>query len=148
MIPENKRFFEIIEVLKEDGKLLDYVELAGILNTNKSGINDLKQGRKKLSLEIIRMMKKSYPDMSLDWLITGQGKMFEISSKLRETENEMKRITEPMELIDKLVSQAKEIGRLENEIKVLTDKLEKGNTGAGNSNGEDARGAGCAAVGL
>jgi len=49
------------------------------------------------------------------------------------------------------LEQAKEIGKLENEIKNLQEKLGKVQAGAKNSNNEqeeDAQGAGFAAVGL
>ena len=45
------KFFQFYEYLKNMGEISTYVELADILNTNKAGINDLKSGKKKLSLE-------------------------------------------------------------------------------------------------
>lgn len=71
---ENIRFFKIVDVLKKQKELADYVELAGILNTNKAGISDIKQGRKKLSIDNIRSMKISYPKISIDYIIMGKGK--------------------------------------------------------------------------
>ena len=73
---ENIRFFKIVDVLKKQKELADYVELAGILNTNKAGISDIKQGRKKLSIDNIRSMKISYPKISIDYIIMGEGEMF------------------------------------------------------------------------
>ena len=155
MTLENSRFFQIVERLKKEGKISDYVNLATILETNKAGINDLKQGRKKLSIEIIRRMKYSYPSINLNWLITGEGEMFDSDQKVHaqktsETENESP-MSQSLELINKLLEQAKEIGKLENEIKNLQEKLGKGQAGAKSSNNEqeeDAQGAGSVAVGL
>lgn len=65
----NDKFFQFYEYLKQQGVLSTYVELAKVLNTNKAGINDLKNGKKKLSLEHIFSMKKSYPFLNIDWFI-------------------------------------------------------------------------------
>jgi len=154
MTLENSRFFQIVERLKKEGKISDYVNLASILGTNKAGISDLKQGRKKLSIEMIRRMKYSYPLVNINWLITGEGEMFDLDRKVhtknaQETGNGSS-ISQSFELINKLLEQAREIGKLENEIKNLQEKLEKGEAGAGTLNDkqeEDVQGAGFAAVG-
>lgn len=155
MTLENSRFFQIVERLKKEGKINDYVNFATMLETNKAGINDLKQGRKKLSIEIIRRMKYSYPSINLNWLITGEGEMLDSDQKVHakkasETGNENS-MSQSLELINKLLEQAKEIGKLENEIKNLQEKLGKAQAGVMNSNNgqeEDAQDAGSAAVGL
>ena len=46
---ENLRFIELVEELKINGKIADYVQLASSLGTNKAGISDIKSGRKKIS---------------------------------------------------------------------------------------------------
>jgi hypothetical protein len=73
---ENIRFFKIVEALKEQKELTDYIELAGILKTNKAGVSDIKQGRKKLSIDNIRSMKLSYPQINIDYIVMGEGEMF------------------------------------------------------------------------
>ena len=50
--------------------------LAEVVGTNKAGINDLKSGKKKISVDVICGMKKAYPDISLDWFVLGEGTMF------------------------------------------------------------------------
>jgi hypothetical protein len=49
---ENIRFFEVVEELKSRGVLSDYIQLAGVLETNKAGVSDLKNGRKSRELEV------------------------------------------------------------------------------------------------
>ena len=73
---ENIRFMQVVETLKEGGAVTDYVQLACILETNKAGISDIKSGRKKLSIDILRRMKLSYPSISLDWIVLGEGTPF------------------------------------------------------------------------
>lgn len=73
---ENIRFMQLVENLKIRGKVADYVQLANMLGTNKSGINDIKNCRKKISVELLQRMKSSYPDISFDWIIMGVGDMY------------------------------------------------------------------------
>lgn len=100
----NERFFKLYDALKAQGRISTYVQLAEILGTNKAGINDLKSGRKKISLDILLCMKNSYPDINLEWLITGDGGMFvpDIKEKNVKTESNVKPIDfiEDIETID------------------------------------------------
>lgn len=73
---ENLRFMEVVEKLKERGLLADYVELAGFLGTNKAGISDIKQGRKKVSIEALRRMKNSYRQIDINYIVMGEGTPF------------------------------------------------------------------------
>jgi hypothetical protein len=70
---DNERLFLAYDFLKKNNHINTYVELAKVLNTNKMGINDLKTGKKKVSIENIRSMIISYPFISLHWLVTGDG---------------------------------------------------------------------------
>jgi hypothetical protein len=72
----NERFFMVFEELKKMGQIGTYVELAVVLQTNKAGVNDLKTGKKKLSIDNIRSMKMSYRNINCEFIITGEGPMF------------------------------------------------------------------------
>ncbi|MGY3054344.1 hypothetical protein ACVWYG_002551 [Pedobacter sp. UYEF25] len=72
---DNEKLFEVFEYLKGEGLIKTLVELSGVLNTNKAGINDLKTGHKKISIENIRDMKNSYPQINLDWWLIDRGDM-------------------------------------------------------------------------
>ena len=129
---ENIRFFEVVEELKSRGVLSDYIQLAGVLETNKAGVSDLKNGRKKLSIDNIRRMKLSYPFINVEYIIMGSGSMVidekaENNSFLNDSSN--------IYLIEKVAKQAEEIGMLKQQIEQLKEK----NT--------DADGAICANVG-
>ena len=129
---ENIRFFEVVEELKSRGVLSDYIQLAGVLETNKAGVSDLKNGRKKLSIDNIRRMKLSYPFINVEYIIMGSGSMV-IDEKTENTSflNDSSNIY----LIEKVAKQADEIGMLKQQIEQLKEK----NT--------DAAGAICANVG-
>lgn len=72
---DNARLFIAYEFLKENKFINTYTELASVLKTNKSGINDLKTGKKKVSVENIQNMINSYSFFSAEWLLTGKGSM-------------------------------------------------------------------------
>lgn len=132
IMEENIRFFEVVEELKSRGVLSDYIQLAGVLETNKAGVSDLKNGRKKLSIDNIRRMKLSYPFINVEYIIMGSGSMVidekaENNSFLNDSSN--------IYLIEKVAKQAEEIGMLKQQIEQLKEK----NT--------DAAGAICANVG-
>ena len=74
---ENIRFIEVLDYLKKTGVVSDYLEVASVLGTNKQGISDIKAGRKKLSIEIIKSMKNSYPYINIEYIIMGTGAMLE-----------------------------------------------------------------------
>ena len=114
---ENIRFFALIDALKVQGQVADYVQLAATLGTNKAGISDLKAGRKKISIDLLRRVKLSYPTANIEWVIMGVGDMFV------STEQHQPATDGP--LMERVIEQAKEIGRLEQRIKELTQRLEK-----------------------
>ena len=105
---ENIRFIQILDELKAQGQITDYVQAASILGTNKAGISDIKSGRKKLSIELLRSLKYSYPNISIDWIIMGKGDAFITMKEKQETTTQ----------------QAEEIGRLKEQIRQMN--LEKG----------------------
>lgn len=72
---ESERFIQCVEYLKENGYASSYVEIAEKLNTNKASINDIKAGRKRVSLETLGSMNKSYPIINVTWIVTGDGEM-------------------------------------------------------------------------
>lgn len=126
---ENIRFMQVVETLKEGGVVTDYVQLACILETNKAGISDIKSGRKKLSIDILRRMKLSYPSISLDWIVLGEGEPF-----IRENTNKTATNNDPSQFIDKITQQAEEIGRLKERIAQLEREQQKNASGAAGGN--------------
>ena len=109
---ENLRFVQILDDLRKGGAIADYVEAASILETNKAGISDIKSGRKKLSVEMLRRLKLSYPSVNIDWIIMGEGEPF-ISDKpvVQQGDTSM--------FLDRIAEQAEEIGRLKARIEEL-----------------------------
>ena len=110
--PVSLRFVQILDDLRKGGVIADYVEAASVLETNKAGISDIKSGRKKLSVEMLRRLKLSYPSVNIDYIIMGEGEPF-ISDKpvVQQGETSM--------FLDRIAEQAEEIGRLKARIEEL-----------------------------
>ena len=107
---ENFRFIAILDEFKRQGLVKDYVMAAEALGTNKTAISDIKAGRKKLSIALLRSMKISYPKINLYWVVTGVGDMF--IDEAQSTSG-----VEGMELfVERITTQAEEIGRLKAEL--------------------------------
>lgn len=112
---ENLRFIAIIDSLKEKGLVNDYVQIAKELDTNKAAISDIKAGRKKLSIELLRRLKNSYPSCSIEWVVTGEGNPFITPQSLSNTSS-----SQNTELfLNRIAEQAEEIGRLKARIEEL-----------------------------
>lgn len=108
---ENFRFIQILDELKEKGSIIDYVQVANVLGTNKAGISDIKSGRKKLSIDLLRRMKLSYPIINIEWIIMGEGEAF-----VTETSNLPVSSSDTSYFIEKIAQQAEEIGVLKQTI--------------------------------
>ena len=131
---------EVIESLKEIGEINDYVQLAAILETNKAGISDIKSGRKKLSIEILRRMKLSYPNINIEWVIMGEGEMFhsqQLSQQSSGFEDKLLKVIKEKDTV--IREQAEELGQLRERIAQL--QREKG------KNASDVQTSGIANVG-
>ena len=118
---ENLRFIELIDELKRRGVISDYVQIAAQLGTNKAAISDIKSGRKKLSVEIIRSMKSSYPVVNIEWIIMGEGKPFIETI----TEMNIPQLGDTTIFLDKISKQAEEIGQLKEQVRQLTIEKER-----------------------
>ena len=119
---ENIRFIEILDALKGAGRISDYVQAATTLGTNKAGISDIKSGRKKLSIELLRRMKTSYPEVNIEWVIMGEGDMFSNQQHTNTTGFENK-LLDMLQDKDKILrEQAEEIGQLRERISVMERK--------------------------
>lgn len=119
---ENIRFMEVIDTLKAQGLISGYVAVAEKLGTNKAAISDIKSHRKKLSLDMLRSLKISYPSVNLNWVIMGEGAMF-ISEAEECPEYDNPSLVDS--LMDRIERQSEKIGEQRREIEELKRHLEK-----------------------
>lgn len=126
---ENFRFVQVLDELREKGVVTDYVQVANTLGTNKASISDIKSGRKKLSIDLLRRMKLSYPSINIEWIIMGEGKAFreEVSNM------PMSPTSDTSYFIEKIVQQAEEIGVLKQTIVQLEKEKDNSVSGVNDS---------------
>lgn len=132
---ENIRFMEVVESLKGIGVINDYVQLAAILETNKAGISDIKSGRKKLSIEILRRLKLSYPNINIEWVIMGEGEMFHSQQQTAQPSGFEDKLLKVIQEKDTVIrEQAEDIGKLRERIAQLQREKGKNASDAQTSN--------------
>lgn len=133
---ENIRFIELLDTLKANGVISDYVQVSKELGTNKASISDIKSGRKKLSIDLLRRMKLSYPQTNIEWVMTGKGEMLNEEVRPEEEKEKIANTSPSTGIEDKLLTiiqekdkvireQAEEIGRLREQLAQLKARLQK-----------------------
>lgn len=111
---ENIRFIAVLDELKARGIISGYVAVAEKIGTNKAAISDIKGCRKRLSLDLLRSLKSSYPEINLNWVIMGEGAMFISEAPSNSSSDVMgERLLDIIQTKDQTIRvQAEEIGRL------------------------------------
>ena len=111
---ENIRFIAVLDELKARGIISGYVAVAEKIGTNKAAISDIKGCRKRLSLDLLRSLKSSYPEINLNWVIMGEGAMFTGEAPSTSSTDVMgERLLDIIQTKDQTIRvQAEEIGRL------------------------------------
>ena len=69
-----------------DAENITQSQLAEKLGVAKASISHILAGRNKPGFDFILSMSQCYPDLNLDWLIAGKGKMYKSSSEPRSPE--------------------------------------------------------------
>lgn len=70
---ENERFSRILEKLKQYDIIKSYKEFADNINETSVGLNDIKKGRKKLSVNHVKSINIKYPFINTDFILFDEG---------------------------------------------------------------------------
>ena len=73
------------------------------IDVNRSTVSHILSGRNKPSIEVLQKILKRFTDVSANWLLLGQGGMFELQTKTSEQGNESKSPESDSKTIDKIV---------------------------------------------
>jgi len=73
---ENERFSNVLEKLKKYDIIKSYKEFADNINETSVGLNDIKKGRKKLSINHVKNINIKYPYINTDFIIFEEGLPF------------------------------------------------------------------------
>jgi len=68
---KSEKFGLLIEYLVTNSYVKNQVSLAELLGTNKQGVTDIKNGKKRMSYENIVLLKKTFPDVPVDDILSG-----------------------------------------------------------------------------
>lgn len=69
------RFKECVEYLKLKRLIYNAADLAKMTGKQKSYISELMSGKRKLSEQFVRTLVDLFPELSAEWLLSGEGKM-------------------------------------------------------------------------
>lgn len=75
-MPDNQTIAMLEQVFKEKKLIGTSKQFAELIGENANGLSDIKAGRKKFTIDHIRSLKNSHPDLNVDWIITGDGEVF------------------------------------------------------------------------
>ena len=70
---DNERLFAVYNFIKGKGHIKTYAHLAEVLGIDKAELNNLRNEKQKVSIDNLRSIVKSYPEISLNWLILEEG---------------------------------------------------------------------------
>lgn len=73
---EYERFSGILEKLKQYDVINSYKEFAEDMDETSVGLNDIKKGRKKISVSHVRNMNMKYPFINTDFILFNEGLPF------------------------------------------------------------------------
>ncbi len=64
-------------------------KFADVIGVQRSGISHILSGRNKPGLELLNKILINFPDISGDWLITGEGEPFKSRKKIPEQQSQL-----------------------------------------------------------
>jgi transcriptional regulator with XRE-family HTH domain len=76
----NERFKILISYLISSKKIRNQQQFSEETKFNKSTVSQMKNGKAKISPEMLIQIKKVYPFISIDWLINNEGEMLKPNS--------------------------------------------------------------------
>lgn len=101
-------------------------EFAGIIGTSKTNLFNYFSDKTKPNIEVVAKLKKHFPDMDIEWLITGERKML-LNDDLEEAK-QTKEAKEPKSLYgfkEIIKEKEKRIAVLEELVKIQRETIKR-----------------------
>ena len=76
-------------------KGLSATKFATLINANPSAISHLLKGRNKPGYDLLVNIAKAFPDISMDWLLTGKGEMYTDAENAEKRESIKNMVSNP-----------------------------------------------------
>jgi DNA-binding XRE family transcriptional regulator len=77
----------IVQLINSEG--LTSSKFADTIGVQRSSISHILSGRNKPSLDFVQKIKHSFPHVNIDWIIFGEGSMYQSNEPAKLFENEM-----------------------------------------------------------
>lgn len=78
-LSENERVKIVLDFLKKSKKIRNHQQFIEEIGSNKSIISRIINKKLKVSNNLLYKIKEKYPELSLNWLLTGEGEMLKQS---------------------------------------------------------------------
>lgn len=75
----NQRLREVVNFLKEQRKVLSDGEFADKIDVGRSQLSEVMSGKRKVSERYILKLLAKFPEISEEWLRTGEGEMLNLT---------------------------------------------------------------------
>lgn len=75
----NQRLREVVNFLKEQRKVLSDGEFADKIDVGRSQLSEVMSGKRKVSERYILKLLTKFPEISEEWLRTGEGEMLNLT---------------------------------------------------------------------
>jgi DNA polymerase V len=94
MVKNNYGIGERLRKFREQSeiKILDFSRILGI---SHGFLSEVEQGKKQAGLDLIMSLKRNFPLLNQEWLLTGKGEMFRNKEEKQEEKGEEKQAQEP-----------------------------------------------------
>lgn len=80
-------------IIEEKG--LSATKFATLINANPSAISHLLKGRNKPGYDLLVNIARAFPDISMDWLLTGKGEMYTDAENAEKRESIKNMVSNP-----------------------------------------------------
>jgi transcriptional regulator with XRE-family HTH domain len=72
---DNERFVEFLNYLISEKKVRNQQEFVENIGSNKATVSQIKTGKISIPNDLFAKIQSAYPELNIDWLKTGEGKM-------------------------------------------------------------------------
>lgn len=96
----DNRFKKSVEYLKKQRRIYNATDLANITGKQKSYISELMTGKRSLSEHFVRDFTSNFPEISMEWLLTGSGDMLKKTLKTFDFKAEEGKATRRIPIYD------------------------------------------------
>ncbi|MCC8174755.1 MAG: helix-turn-helix transcriptional regulator, partial [Odoribacter sp.] len=109
---------ERLNRLIEDKKLTA-TKFAALIDANPSAISHILKGRNKPGYDLLVNISTAFPDISMDWLLTGKGNMYNSPTNNQITNSHQQQALPLSELFSRQVEEEKTAEKPKSEVKPI-----------------------------